>query len=161
MQEDIKKLIAYSTVAHMGFVTIGIFAGTTQGVAGGVFAFAKGTISPDELRAAFARLVRGEPDPTEHDQVRWLAQHELDDVDWLEPDRPFLAEIRALIGGTAFLGFIAAPKGQNKGFDTQSGYAIGNYTGFLAPKLALFSNIALMAAVLLWRPQGVYPVVNR
>jgi len=36
-----------------------------------------------------------------------------------------------------------------------------NYTGFLAPKLALFSNIALMAAVLLWRPQGVYPVVNR
>jgi len=37
MQEDIKKLIAYSSVAHMGFVTMGIFAGTTQGVAGGVF----------------------------------------------------------------------------------------------------------------------------
>ena len=38
---------------------------------------------------------------------------------------------------------------------------MANYTGFLAPKLALFSNIALMAAVLLWRPQGVYPVANR
>jgi len=37
MQEDIKKLIAYSSVAHMGFVTMGIFAGTVQGVAGGVF----------------------------------------------------------------------------------------------------------------------------
>ncbi|MDI1266638.1 MAG: NADH-quinone oxidoreductase subunit M, partial [bacterium] len=37
MQEDIKKLIAYSSVAHMGFVTMGIFAATTQGVAGGVF----------------------------------------------------------------------------------------------------------------------------
>src|SRR5437764_16097 len=37
MQEDIKKLIAYSSVAHMGFVTIGIFAGTVQGVAGGIF----------------------------------------------------------------------------------------------------------------------------
>lgn len=37
MQEDIKKLIAYSSVAHMGFVTMGIFAGTTQGVAGSVF----------------------------------------------------------------------------------------------------------------------------
>ena len=36
-----------------------------------------------------------------------------------------------------------------------------NYTGFLAPKLALFSNIALMVAILLWRPQGVYPVANR
>jgi NADH-quinone oxidoreductase subunit M len=32
-----KKLIAYSSVAHMGFVTMGIFALTTQGVAGGIF----------------------------------------------------------------------------------------------------------------------------
>ena len=38
---------------------------------------------------------------------------------------------------------------------------LANYTGFLAPKVALFSNIALMVAVLLWRPQGVYPVANR
>ncbi len=37
MQEDIKKLIAYSSVAHMGFVTMGIFAATSQGVAGGIF----------------------------------------------------------------------------------------------------------------------------
>jgi NADH-quinone oxidoreductase subunit M len=37
VQEDIKKLIAYSSVAHMGFVTMGIFAATTQGVAGGIF----------------------------------------------------------------------------------------------------------------------------
>src|SRR5262249_16619567 len=32
-QEDMKKLIAYSSVAHMGFVTMGIFAATAQGVA--------------------------------------------------------------------------------------------------------------------------------
>ena len=32
-----KKLIAYSSVAHMGFVTMGIFTATTQGVAGGIF----------------------------------------------------------------------------------------------------------------------------
>ncbi|MGH6739837.1 MAG: NADH-quinone oxidoreductase subunit M, partial [Bradyrhizobium sp.] len=37
MQQDMKKLIAYSSVAHMGFVTMGIFAGTMQGVAGGMF----------------------------------------------------------------------------------------------------------------------------
>ena len=37
MQEDVKKLIAYSSVAHMGFVTMGIFAATTQGVSGAVF----------------------------------------------------------------------------------------------------------------------------
>jgi branched-chain amino acid transport system permease protein len=38
---------------------------------------------------------------------------------------------------------------------------MANYTGFLAPKVALFSNIALMVMILLWRPQGVYPVANR
>src|SRR5262249_4395554 len=36
-QDDMKKLIAYSSVGHMGFVTMGIFAATTQGVAGGIF----------------------------------------------------------------------------------------------------------------------------
>ena len=37
MQEDMKKLIAYSSVAHMGFVTIGIFTLTQQGIEGGIF----------------------------------------------------------------------------------------------------------------------------
>jgi NADH-quinone oxidoreductase subunit M len=37
MQEDMKKLIAYSSVAHMGFVTMGIFAANAQGVQGGIF----------------------------------------------------------------------------------------------------------------------------
>ena len=37
VQEDMKKLIAYSSVAHMGFVTMGIFAMTAQGVQGGIF----------------------------------------------------------------------------------------------------------------------------
>ncbi|HEY9096470.1 MAG TPA: branched-chain amino acid ABC transporter permease [Hydrogenophaga sp.] len=38
---------------------------------------------------------------------------------------------------------------------------MANYTGFLVPKVAMFSNIALMVAILLWRPQGVYPVTSR
>src|SRR6516225_6345457 len=37
VQTDMKKLIAYSSVAHMGFVTLGIFTLTKQGVAGGIF----------------------------------------------------------------------------------------------------------------------------
>ena len=35
-----------------------------------------------------------------------------------------------------------------------------NYTAFLEPKLALISNIALMVAVLMWRPQGMMPVIK-
>ncbi len=37
MQDDIKKLIAYSSVAHMGYVTMGIFAANVQGVQGAIF----------------------------------------------------------------------------------------------------------------------------
>lgn len=37
---------------------------------------------------------------------------------------------------------------------------MANYTGFLAPKLALGSNILLMVLVLLWRPRGLYPVAK-
>jgi len=36
-QEDMKKLIAYSSVAHMGFVTVGIFTLNSQGIEGGIY----------------------------------------------------------------------------------------------------------------------------
>ena len=35
---------------------------------------------------------------------------------------------------------------------------VANYAGFVAPKVALFSNIGLMVLILLWRPRGLYPV---
>ncbi|MEZ5919555.1 MAG: NADH-quinone oxidoreductase subunit M [Alphaproteobacteria bacterium] len=37
VQTDMKKLIAYSSVAHMGFVTLGIFTATAEGIQGGIF----------------------------------------------------------------------------------------------------------------------------
>lgn len=47
-----------------------------------------------ELRVALCRLVEGEPAGHEHDALRWLTSEELDDLDWLEPDRPFLPHLR-------------------------------------------------------------------
>ena len=53
------------------------------------------------LRAASCRLLEGEPTPgADHDEVRWLAADELDEVDWLEPDRPFLTQLRAVLLGS-------------------------------------------------------------
>jgi 8-oxo-dGTP diphosphatase len=49
------------------------------------------------LTVALARLDEGDPDPTEHDEIRWLTAAELGDVDWLEPDRPFLPELRGIL----------------------------------------------------------------
>ena len=37
MQDDMKKLIAYSSVAHMGYVTLGIFTFTKQGIEGSIY----------------------------------------------------------------------------------------------------------------------------
>lgn len=46
MQEDIKKLIAYSSVAHMGYVTMGIFTLNEQGIQGAIFQmFSHGIVS--------------------------------------------------------------------------------------------------------------------
>jgi mutator protein MutT len=49
------------------------------------------------LRVATVRIVDGDPQPVEHDRVRWLAVDELDEVDWLDADRPFLPELDALL----------------------------------------------------------------
>jgi mutator protein MutT len=49
------------------------------------------------LRVLLARLADGEPVPHEHDALRWLGPEELDDVPWLAPDLPFLAELREIL----------------------------------------------------------------
>ena len=50
------------------------------------------------LRVATARLDAGDPVPTEHDAVRWLRATELDELAWVEADRPFLPALRDLLG---------------------------------------------------------------
>jgi 8-oxo-dGTP diphosphatase len=49
------------------------------------------------LKVGVATIEAGEPAPTEHDQIRWLAAAELGDVDWLDGDRPFLTELSHLL----------------------------------------------------------------
>ena len=69
------------------------------------------------------------------------------------------AQVNVLIFIVIIIGGLGSPAGALIG-----ALMVGlmpNYTGYLAPKVALFSNIALMAGILLWRPQGVYPVTNR
>jgi 8-oxo-dGTP diphosphatase len=60
------------------------------------------------LRVAVATLVSGEPVPHEHDAIRWLGADELDLVTWLEPDVPFLAELRHRLAGAATAGEVSS-----------------------------------------------------
>ena len=53
------------------------------------------------LRAALCRLADADPLPGgDHDELRWLGPEQLDDVDWLEPDRPFLPALRRVLLGS-------------------------------------------------------------
>jgi NADH-quinone oxidoreductase subunit M len=49
MQEDVKKLVAYSSVAHLGFVMLGVFALNMQGMAGGMLQMINHGISTGAL----------------------------------------------------------------------------------------------------------------
>jgi 8-oxo-dGTP diphosphatase len=51
------------------------------------------------LRIAVAALIAGTPKPYEHDAVRWLGPGDLEDVDWLASDRPFLPALRDVLTG--------------------------------------------------------------
>ena len=54
------------------------------------------------LQVWTARLLSGEPRPLEdHDELRWLAPHETDAVDWLDQDRPAVAEAARLLSESA------------------------------------------------------------
>ncbi len=46
-----------------------------------------------ELHVVTAELLDGTPTATEHDALRWLEPHELDEVDWLAPDVPYVDEL--------------------------------------------------------------------
>ena len=69
MQEDMKKLIAYSSVAHMGFVTMGIFALNRQGIDGAIFqmlshGFISGALFLDRRRASTTGCTPARSRPT-------------------------------------------------------------------------------------------------
>lgn len=50
-----------------------------------------------ELVAVTASLTSGDPVPTEHDAIRWLAADQLDEVAWLDADLPFVAQLEPLL----------------------------------------------------------------
>lgn len=51
-----------------------------------------------ELAVAVVTVIRWTPRPVEHDRLRWLTADELDDVAWLPADRPFLPQLREILG---------------------------------------------------------------
>lgn len=90
-----------------------------------------------ELTAFVVRLVSGEPIPHEHDALRWLGPEDLDQVDWLSADRPFLDELRELLLDGEVL------PGGNVGGAVRVGPTVRRSTGPWTPAVhALLDHVA-------------------
>ncbi|MBA2444017.1 MAG: phosphotransferase [Nocardioidaceae bacterium] len=89
------------------------------------------------LTIHLARLVGSELSPHEHDAARWLGPEELDQVDWLPADRPFLAELRdVLLDGEPLAG-------GNVGGAVRVGSTVRRSTGPWTPAVhALLGHLA-------------------
>ena len=103
-----------------------------------------------ELAVALCRLVEGRPAATEHDELRWLGPEQLGDVDWLEPDRPFLAALQErLLDGDP-------PPGGNVGGAVRLGDTVRRPTGFWTPAVhAALAHLAASAVPGVPRVRGV------
>ncbi len=71
-------------------VTVGAALGESE------HAYGHGVV---RLVALHCTLVTGEPTPLDHEALCWLGPHELESVPWAPADVPFLAALRALLGG--------------------------------------------------------------
>ena len=134
MQPDLKRLVAYSSIAHMGFVVLGTFALTTQGIQGGLF-----TMVSHGLTTAALFLLIGMLSDRRH--TRLIA-----DFGGLWKSVPvlgglFIAATFASIGLPGFSGFIGEFLALIGTFITHRWYAVVATTG------VIFAAVYLLWAV--------------
>ncbi len=138
MQTDLKRLVAYSSIAHLGFVVLGIFALTTQGIEGGIFTM----ISHGLTTGALFLLVGMLYDRSHTREIRafgglWKVVPILGGL--------FLVTAFASIGLPGFSGFIGEFLALLGTFLVQKPYAVVAATG-----------VVLAAVYLLWAYQRVF-----
>ena len=138
VQPDLKKLVAYSSVSHLGFVMLGIAAFTTTGVVGAVYQMLNHGISTGALFLMVGMLY-------ERRHTRQIA-----DFGGLKSVMPWFASVFLLIS----LSSIAVP-GFN-GFVGEFLILVGSWT--FSPAMVVFASlgIILAAAYILWMVQRVF-----
>ncbi|MBM3319910.1 MAG: NADH-quinone oxidoreductase subunit M [Candidatus Eisenbacteria bacterium] len=137
-QKDLKKLIAYSSISHMGFVLLGMSSGTVQGMNGAVLQmFNHGTIT-----AMLFLLVGVIYDRAHH--------REIEGFGGLAGRTPVYATFSAL----AFFAAIGLPG--LSGFISEALVLIGGFRTFPAFTILSASGIVLGAAYMLWTYQRIF-----
>jgi NADH-quinone oxidoreductase subunit M len=138
-QPDLKKLIAYSSVSHMGFVTLGLASGTVAGINGAMFMMlAHGTISP--MLFAIAGVIYDRAHHRDIDRFGGLA--------WVMPKYAMLASF-------AFFASLGLPG--LSGFIAEITTFVGAFEGpYRAITIAALSGVVVTAAYYLITLQKVF-----
>jgi NADH-quinone oxidoreductase subunit M len=138
VQKDLKRLIAYSSVAHLGFVVLGIFVGTIQGVSGGVLQMLSHGLSTGALFILVGMLY-------DRRHTRAIA-----DFGGLQKSMPIIGGIFLFV----LLSSIGLP-GLN-GFVGEFLVLLGTFIGYRWWVVPAAFGIVLAAIYLLWAYQRVF-----
>ncbi len=151
VQEDVKRLLAYSSIAHAGFILVGVIAASDEGVAATLFYLV--TFGLTTLGALAVVTALGGPD---EEGVR------LNDLRGLFYERPVLAGaltlfLLSLAGVPITAGFVA--KLLVFGAAVQAGFAWLVVIGVLASAIATFFYLRVMVVMYMQEREGEAPVV--
>jgi len=138
MQKDLKRLIAYSSVAHLGFVVLGVFVGTTAGMSGGVLQMVNHGLSTGALFMLVGAL---------YDRRHTRA---IDDFGGLATSVPVMAGVFLFVS----LSSIGLP-GLN-GFVGEFLILLGTFASYRWWVIPAAFGIVLAAIYLLWGYQRVF-----
>ncbi len=144
VQPDIKRLVAYSSVSHMGFIVLGIFALTTQGVEGSVFQMISHGLTTGALFLLIGMV---------YDRMH---TRRIADYGGLAKSMPVYAGI------FLFSAFASAGLPGLSGFIGEFTILVGSYLRFPVLAIVGASGVILAAIYLLWSYQRVFtgPITN-
>ena len=138
MQKDLKRLVAYSSVAHLGFIVLGTFAFTSQGVSGSVLQMVNHGLSTGALFLLVGMIY-------ERRHTR-----QIDELGGLQKPAPIMAAVFTVV----MLSSIGLP-GLN-GFVGEFLILIGSFTTARWWTVVATSGVILAAVYLLWAYQRVF-----
>ncbi len=145
VQPDVKRLVAYSSVSHLGFIILGIFAMTNQGITGGVIQMVNHGLSTGALFLLIGMIY-------ERRHTREIA------------DYGGLAKVMPVFAGMfLYMAFASAGLPGLNGFIGEFKILLGSYLRFPAAAVLAATGVILAAVYLLWAYERVFtgPIVHK
>ena len=145
VQPDVKRLVAYSSVSHLGFIILGIFAMTNQGITGGVIQMVNHGLSTGALFLLVGMIY-------DRRHTRMIS------------DYGGIAKVMPVFAGLfLYMAFASAGLPGLNGFIGEFKILLGSYLRFPAAAVLAATGVILAAIYLLWAYERVFtgPIVHK